>query len=76
MQIIEPSNAEQMNWPDATVQFVLALEADNDRLRSALQEIVDASNSDVASGGEMFWAEAVGPAVYKAACLLAGQPKI
>lgn len=76
MQIIEPSNAERANWPDATMQFVLALEEDNDRLRSALREIVDASNSDVASGGEMFWAEAVGPAVDKAERLLADQSKV
>lgn len=49
---------------------IAELEADNDRMRSALREIVDASNSDAASGGEMFWAEAVGPAVDKAERIL------
>lgn len=39
-------------------------------LESSLREIVDASNSEAASGGEMFWSKAVGPAVDKAARLL------
>lgn len=39
-------------------------------LEAALRAIVDASNSEAASGGEIFWCETVGPFVDQAETLL------
>lgn len=34
--MIEPSNAEQAEWPDTTRDYVTALQAENEKLREAL----------------------------------------
>ncbi len=39
--MIEPSDSERAAWPDATREYVEALEADNDRLREIAKGIDD-----------------------------------
>lgn len=36
--MIEPSNAEQAEWPDTTRDYVTALQAENEKLRELLVE--------------------------------------
>ena len=50
---------------------VSALHAENAKLRGLLQNIVEAHNSPAASGGEMWYAEAMSDAVEKVIAALA-----